>query len=101
MSTNPILGAVFQYGRNVSPIDRAAEIIGSQAALALVCGVSRGAVNQWKDEGRRVPAEYCPAIERATKGQVRCEELRPDIDWAYLRQSPALVAGPAGPEEVG
>jgi len=26
-----------------------------------------------------------PAIERATKGAVRCEELRPDVDWAYLR----------------
>lgn len=32
-----------------------------------------------------VPAERCPAIERATNGQVRCEDLRPDVDWAVLR----------------
>ena len=35
----------------------------------------------------RVPAEYCPAIEKATQGAVRCEDLRPDVDWAYLRQT--------------
>ncbi|MDT4679101.1 transcriptional regulator, partial [Escherichia coli] len=29
--------------------------------------------------------ERCPAIEKATGGAVTCEELRPDIDWAYLR----------------
>lgn len=66
-------------------IDRAAEILGSQTALADLLGVSKGAVSQWKDEGRRVPAEYCPLIERATNGQVRCEELRPDIAWDVLR----------------
>lgn len=32
------------------------------------------------------PAEYCPAIERATDGLVRCEDLRPDVDWAVLRR---------------
>ncbi|TJZ77309.1 transcriptional regulator [Chitiniphilus eburneus] len=27
----------------------------------------------------------CIAIERASGGQVRCEELRPTVDWDYLR----------------
>ncbi|NPI99188.1 transcriptional regulator, partial [Escherichia coli] len=36
---------------------------------------------------RQLPAERCPAIERATRGEVLCEELRPDIDWSYLRRS--------------
>jgi DNA-binding transcriptional regulator YdaS (Cro superfamily) len=67
------------------PIDLAAEIVGSQTALAAALGVSKGAVPQWKDEGRRVPAEHCPTIERLTGGKVRCEDLRPDIDWAVLR----------------
>lgn len=31
------------------------------------------------------PAQYCVAIEKITG--VRCEELRPDIDWTYLRKS--------------
>jgi DNA-binding transcriptional regulator YdaS (Cro superfamily) len=69
------------------PIDRAAEVVGSQTALAVVLGVSKGAVSQWKEEGRQVPAEHCPAIEKATAGIVRCEELRPDIEWSVLRNS--------------
>lgn len=67
------------------PIDAAAEAVGSQNALALLLGVSKGAVSQWKDEGRKVPAEHCPVIERATSGRVRCEDLRPDIAWDVLR----------------
>ena len=27
------------------------------------------------------------AIERESKRKVRCEQLRPDVDWAYLRRS--------------
>lgn len=77
------------------PIDRAAEIVGSQVALASLLGVSKAAVNQWKDAGRKVPAEKCPAIERATGGRVRCEELRPDVPWDVLREQ---VAEPAKAE---
>lgn len=67
------------------PVDRAAEIVGSQVALALALRVTKAAVSQWKDEGRRVPAEHCPAIERLTRGAVRCEDLRPDVEWDVLR----------------
>ena len=31
----------------------------------------------------RVPADYCPAIERVTG--VKCEALRPDVEWGVLR----------------
>lgn len=67
------------------PIDIAARIVGSQVALARELSVTKAAVNQWKQPGRKVPAEHCPAIERLTGGKVRCEELRSDVDWAYLR----------------
>jgi DNA-binding transcriptional regulator YdaS (Cro superfamily) len=67
------------------PLDNAVEIVGSQAALAAALGVTKSAVNQWKDPGRRVPAEKCPDIERLTKGAVRCEDLRPDVSWNVLR----------------
>lgn len=67
-------------------IDKAAEILGSQTALAALLGVSKGAVSQWKEPGRKIPAEYCPLIERATNGVVRCEELRPDMAWDVLRE---------------
>lgn len=46
-------------------------------------GVTRSAVTQWLTTG--VPAERCPVIERATNGAVTCEDLRPDVDWGYLR----------------
>lgn len=67
------------------PIDRAAKVVGSQTALAVALGVTKAAVGQWKDPGRRVPAEHCPAIERLTSGAVRCEDLRPDVAWDVLR----------------
>lgn len=67
------------------PVDRAAKAVGSQTALAAALGVTKAAVGQWKDEGRRVPAEHCPAIERLTGGIVRCEDLRPDVAWDVLR----------------
>lgn len=40
-------------------------------------------VQQWRST--RVPAEYCPTIERLTGGQVRCEQLRPEVEWHVLR----------------
>lgn len=71
-----------------SHIARAAQIVGSRAAIARNLGITKGAVWQW-EHGGRVPAEYCPQIERMTDGAVRCEDLRPDVDWAYLRNSRA------------
>lgn len=71
------------------PIDEAARIVGSQVDLAKALGVSKSAVNQWKADGRQVPAEHCPQIERLTGGQVKCEDLNTEVDWAYLRTSVA------------
>lgn len=73
------------------PIDKAADIIGSQTALAAVLGVSKGAVSQWKDENRRVPAAHCLSIERATNGTVTRRDLRPDdfhLIWPDLTAQP-------------
>lgn len=36
--------------------------------------------------GAKTPGESLAiAIERESAGAVTCEELRPDVDWAYLR----------------
>lgn len=66
-------------------LDTAVAHAGTVQNLADHLGVTKGAVSQWKTDGRRIPAEHCPAIERLTNGTVRCEHLRPDVDWAYLR----------------
>ena len=70
---------------NTTPLTKAVQAAGSMKALAVALGVTKGAVWQWGLPGRKVPAQHCPAIERITGGGVRCEELRPDVDWGYLR----------------
>ena len=35
--------------------------------------------------GQRLGESLCIDIERESRGVVRCEALRPDVDWAYLR----------------
>lgn len=64
---------------------------GTNIPLARTLGVSQVVVSQWKTGARQVPAERCPAIEKATDGVVRCEDLRPDVDWAYLRATDCHV----------
>jgi DNA-binding transcriptional regulator YdaS (Cro superfamily) len=59
--------------------------------LAALIGVPAALMSQWKVGARPVPAERCPAIEKATAGAVRCEDLRPDVDWAYLRATDCAV----------
>lgn len=65
-----------------SSIDKAIRLLGGLSAAARQFGVTPWAVSKWR---QRVPAERCIAIEKATNRHVRCEDLRPDIDWAYLR----------------
>lgn len=73
-------------------IQRAVSHKGSSAALAAALGVSRPAVSQWLRNECPVPMRRCIEIERETGGAVRCEELRPDIDWSFLRDVQATPA---------
>jgi len=70
----------------MEPLKHAISIAGSQAALATAIGVKQQHVWNWLNRPGGVPAEHCPAIERATSGLVRCEELRPDVAWDVLRK---------------
>lgn len=79
-----------------TPFKRAIEAAGGVTKLAVAMGITAQRVSNWVERG--VPAERCPDIERATGGAVTCEELRPDVDWAYLRGTDPLVLGkPAKP----
>lgn len=60
-----------QRGRSI----RLGHAIGAPAVL----------ISQWANRKRSIPAERCPEIEKATEGIVTCEDLRPDVDWSYLR----------------
>lgn len=58
-----------------------------QADLARALGVTPGLVNQWVTGATKPTAERCIQIDEATGGLVRCEDLRPDVNWAYLRST--------------
>lgn len=59
--------------------------------LAKRCGTSAGQIRQVAYGNRRANAQLAIAIDKATSGRVPCEDLRPDIDWQYLRDSVAPV----------
>jgi DNA-binding transcriptional regulator YdaS (Cro superfamily) len=62
---------------------RAIEAAGGQTKLSALLGCSQQRVWNWTVAGR-APVKMCPKIEAATG--VPCEELRPDINWGYMRQ---------------
>lgn len=70
----------------MSNIQTAINTAGGAQALAELIAVPAQSVYFWRSGARRVPAEYCPAIERVTG--VRCEDLRPDVEWGVLRVKP-------------
>jgi len=66
-------------------LTKAVEIVGGAKQMADKLGVSYPSVWAWLNSTRKLPAEHCPSIEKLTNGQVRCEDLRCDVDWSVLR----------------
>lgn len=52
--------------------------LGGPTVVARMLGIKVPSVIGWAG---RIPADRCPAIERAVAGRVTCEELRPDVRW--------------------
>lgn len=67
-------GAIIDSG---AAIARAAEMFGSEAALAAAIGVKRQTLNYWK--GSLLNYEKAMDIYVATKGKVDIDDLRPDL----------------------
>ncbi len=55
----------------------------SQMEFARQLGVTQGTVGFWL-HNKPPTVERVIQIEKITGGKVRCEDLRPDIDWNYL-----------------
>lgn len=55
--------------------------------LAQRCATTVGQLRQVAYGNRRANAGLAISLEKETAGAVTCEELRPDIDWGYLRQA--------------
>lgn len=60
---------------------------GGQKALAEQLNISPAYLYQVAKGIRSASEQLSIKIERASDRKVTCEELRPDVDWAYLRQT--------------
>lgn len=69
--------------KHISPVDRAAHLVGGLSALASIVGVAPPTVHEWKTLKRPVPVQRCLAISQATNGAVTLQELRPH-DWQKI-----------------
>lgn len=54
-------------------------------SFAASCGTTSGQLKQVAYGYRRPGAALAISIERESSRAVTCEDMRPDIDWAYLR----------------
>lgn len=60
-------------------LEKAVELLGSQAELARKIGKKQAHVWNWLHRDRRVPADMAMKIETATDGRVTRHDLRPDL----------------------
>lgn len=60
-----------------------------QAEFAARCGTSIGYLRKAISTRQRLGPDIVVRIERESGGEVRCEELRDDVDWSFLRGSAA------------
>ena len=58
-------------------LEKAISEAGGQVALASLLGIRQSHISNWKNRGKRVPAEWVIKIEKATG--VPRHELRPDL----------------------
>lgn len=66
----------------IAALRRAKDILGSEAAVAVIVGVKQPTVNYTLNRAEKVPAEWCIPLDRATSdrgSRVSCHQLRPDL----------------------
>ena len=56
-----------------------------QQEFAARCGTTIGYLRKAMSIDQQVGESIVIAIERESGGAVKCESLRPDVDWAFLR----------------
>lgn len=57
--------------------------------FAVRCNTTVGQLKNVSSGSRRAGESLAINIERESRGAVRCEDLRPDVDWNYLRGTKA------------
>jgi DNA-binding transcriptional regulator YdaS (Cro superfamily) len=59
-----------------------------QADFARRCSTTIGYLRKAISKGQRLGESICIAIERESKRVILCEDIRTDVDWAFLRNTP-------------
>ncbi len=57
----------------------------ARTSLCLACGTSEGYLRKAVSKKSKLGADLCISLERETRAAVRCEDLRPEVDWAFIR----------------
>lgn len=60
--------------------------------FCVLCGTTWGYLKKARSIGQSLRESVCINFERESAGAVRCEDLRPDVDWAYLRGTEVTAA---------
>lgn len=73
--------ALRKYLNGLSPAE--------QIAFAKRCGTSVGYLRKAISAQQRIGESLAISIERESDGVVRCEQVRPDVDWKFIRGTAA------------
>lgn len=77
---------LLQYLKTMSKPDR--------AAFCASCGTTEGYLRKAVSKGQQLGGDLCILLERESNGSVKCEDLRPDADWAFIRSTGAMPRPP-------
>lgn len=56
-----------------------------QMAFAASCETTVGYLRKAISKGQKLGESLCIKIERMSDGKVICEDIRDDVDWAFIR----------------
>lgn len=56
-----------------------------QSAFAARCQTSIGYLRKAVSAKQKLGVELCIRLDRESGGAIRCEQLRPNLDWEHLR----------------
>lgn len=69
--------------------------------LTARCETTEGYLRKAISKGQRIGESLCINLERESGRAILCEEMRPDVDWAYLRATqPQEVAASETTQDV-
>lgn len=71
-----------------------------QADYAKRSGTTVGYLRKCISTGQKIGEGICINLERESCRAVACEDLRDDVDWAYIRNSAAVAQAPQPPHPL-